>query len=513
MKKKILFISGGVELPGFARYPGPYRLATELRNRGYEVLVIESFQSFGIKLLLELIDNWVDGDTLFVGFSATHMRRCFVFENGKRKQVNYSQMQRYEHYDMQCLYYEHHEINELFEKIRSKGAKVVVGGAEDWQRTARYEADYYFVGQSDRSIIEFSDALSNDRTPRFRLLFNNGKSHKIIHQDDYPFEAFNKCKIDYLEQDLIYPKEALPIEVARGCIFKCTYCNYQLNGKSKHDYVKQETILYEEILTSYEKYGTEHFIIVDDLFNDTQDKVDMFLRVSERLPFEMKWSSYIRLDTLWRYPDMISKLHQSGLRSCMMGIETLHDQAGKRVGKGLGKTRTLEALDNCKKVWGQDVRLSGTFIVGLDGEPIESIHETFDIVSDMNSAFDAFAFVPLIIYHDLDTTVQKLSTENQGYEIIDTGPLYKVWKTKIMDYHQACDIAYDLQDRALKMGRSMNPNFSMMPRLANVGIELPTRGNATVRNHALSIRATKKHEADYVRRVCEYLGISAGVCS
>lgn len=507
MKNKILFLSGGVELPGFARYPGPYRLATELRNIGYEVLVIENYHTFGLNLLLEIIDKWVDTDTLFVGFSATHMRRCFVFENGKKIQVNYTQMQRYEKYDMQCLYYDHDEILELFDKIRIKGAKIVVGGAEDWQRTARYRADYYFVGQSDRSIIEFANALKNNITPRFRLQFQLGNSYKIIHQDDYPFEAFNKCKIEYLDQDLIYNKEALPIEVARGCIFKCTYCNYQLNGKSKHDYIKQEDILYNEILGCYEKFGTEHFIVVDDLFNDTQEKVDMFLRVSKRLPFKMQWSSYIRLDTLWRYPDMIHKLHQSGLKSCMMGIETLHDLAGKRVGKGLGKKRTLEALENCTKIWQQDVRLSGTFIVGLDGEPIESIHETFDLVSDMNSAFDAFAFVPLIIYNQLDTTVQKLSTDNQGYNIISSGPLYKIWETSIMNYHQACDIASNLQNKALKMGRSMNPNFSMMPRLSNVGMNLPSRGNATVRNHVQNLKATKKHEADYIKKVCQYLGI------
>ena len=58
-------------LVGFGRYAGAYRIATELRNNGFTVQVIEFFASLNEKEFKSIIDNYVDKNTLMIGLSTT----------------------------------------------------------------------------------------------------------------------------------------------------------------------------------------------------------------------------------------------------------------------------------------------------------------------------------------------------------------------------------------------------------------------------------------------------------
>jgi len=78
------------------------------------------------------------------------------------------------------------------------------------------------------------------------------------------------------------------------------------------------------------------------------------------------------------YPESAEIVKASGARYGGFGIETLHNQAGKRIGKGLGKERIIETLTMSKEVWGDEVLVGACMISGLPFEPIESIHETID---------------------------------------------------------------------------------------------------------------------------------------
>ena len=81
----------------------------------------------------------------------------------------------------------------------------------------------------------------------------------------------------------------------------------------------------------------------------------------------------MRLDMLWADPDSAEIIRDSGCKFAQFGIETLHNVAGRKVGKGLGRDRILETLERLKPLWKDDVLVSAGFIAGLPFEPIESI--------------------------------------------------------------------------------------------------------------------------------------------
>ena len=56
---------------GFGRYAGTYRVATELRQAGYTVQVIEFFVQWDDDQLTKIIDKFITNETLLVGFSCT----------------------------------------------------------------------------------------------------------------------------------------------------------------------------------------------------------------------------------------------------------------------------------------------------------------------------------------------------------------------------------------------------------------------------------------------------------
>jgi hypothetical protein len=58
---------------GFGRNAGPYKIASELRNNGFSVQVIEYFNKWSMEELKIILKKFVTQDTLWVGISTTFL--------------------------------------------------------------------------------------------------------------------------------------------------------------------------------------------------------------------------------------------------------------------------------------------------------------------------------------------------------------------------------------------------------------------------------------------------------
>lgn len=508
---QIILINGGVQIPGFGRYPGCYRLATDLRSAGFSVQVIDFFHRLDFKDFYRLIDTLITSETLFLGWSSTFSMRLVGNKPGKIKkfQIAPQYLHKWENVDIRPFFFDKDQMNEVFKLVKQRNIKFIVGGSEDRKYYDEYPVDYFFYGQADFAIVEFAKALKDKVLPKVRLeLSAKGKKRKILHQDDYAFKHFRTSTIDWHHSDHILQGEALPMEIARGCIFKCTYCNYQLNGKTKNDYVKDQEVLYREILSVYEKFGTTEFMICDDLFNDTREKIYMWHEISQKLPFQLEWSSYVRLDMIHAMPETAKILLESGLRSCLFGIETLNDLAGKRVGKGLGKTRILSTLEFVKKEWESKVRTSSGFILGLPGENIASNLQTFDWALN-TELLDSFYFNPLMIFkNDLETTIQSFGEDlsKYGYKLRPGGKLYELWDNDITSYEEVADLSWEFYLTHKRSKKFSNPNFTIPMRVKNIGLQFTKE--TWVRDQPLIINKTMEKELEYFNRLFTSFGLT-----
>ncbi len=291
---------------GFARYAGAYRIATELRQAGYRVKVVDFFSRYSESELIAIVNEYVSSDTLFLGFASSLWVRNFNYREYLANSYEAHLKTTFPHSDK--------IMNRFFDCAIERNPKIrfVLGGSKAEALNSE-RIHHWVVGQGETAVLQIAECLKS------------GRGHELPHViegNKLPYADFSTSKILWTDDDLIFKNECLPIEIARGCIFKCSFCYYPLNGKKKNDFVKSKEVLYQELLETHERFGTETFLFTDDLINDSLEKVRMIYELSQSLPFKLEWSGFCRLDMLYSYPEMIDLLFDSGVKSIYFGIET-----------------------------------------------------------------------------------------------------------------------------------------------------------------------------------------------
>ena len=421
-------------LVGFGRYAGAYRIATELRNNGFTVQVIEFFASLNEKEFKSIIDNYVDKNTLMIGLSTTFFHTHISDEKLIKYSTDKNSMHQLNAANVTLLFPQDDEFqNIFFDYIKTKNdkLKIVVGGhkAQNVDQLPIFKnVDYWIMGQGEVSIValakhlKYGDALMVAKTK---------DNSKVLTDKMYPFNKFSDCKIRWEKNDYLFEDENIPIEVARGCIFKCSFCAFNLNGKKFGDYNKNRKTLIDEFMYNYDNYGITNYMVSDDTLNDSKQKVNYLHETITSLPFKINLSAYCRLDVIGGNFDMAYKLHEMGLKSVNFGIETFHKKAAQFVGKGSNADKQKQLLYDLKKVWGDDVFMSAGFIIGLPFEPISSVKNTFEWLYSNENVLSGVG-----VYRYFMSDPKKIEIKNTNYdvgltELIDlkSDKNKMVWKT------------------------------------------------------------------------------------
>lgn len=435
------------DAPEFAtrtRGYGVHRLATHIRERGYTCLVIDFISALSFDYYEKIINHAVGDNTIMVGISLTWMPFRYTLMDGSDtigmhdpgREIEKDGVD--EHISGQTdLFHDkfssaivRNQVESWFELIRNKNqnTKIVLGGTKIGMYLDIQMIDYFFVGYSETMIMDFLDSMSGKSPQR---IWN-----KIIDYDQKaqtPVWDFRVSKTRYTEWDFIQPQEPLSLEVGRGCRFKCKFCSYPLIGqKNINDYLKYCEVLEDELRQNYELWGTTRYFIVDDTFNDSTEKMQMFLNVVNRLPFDISFWCYLRLDLLAAHPEQIPMLKEMGMSQCYFGIETFDKEAGKSIGKGANADKLKETLYYCKKIWGNKVNIQAGFIVGLPKEDSQSVFDTAEWLAQDDCPIDIKWIIPLSIAAGNNQVLRymhrsefDLNAEKYGYNIPD---MQKFWE-------------------------------------------------------------------------------------
>ena len=366
----------------FYSYPaGAYKIASVLREMGLDVLVVPNCLSLsfaGIQQIIKQNSNnllWVGISTTFLTINSPrvqHYRDQWIASSEPFIDTDIMFDSVPTSYSVQEMIWSTKEVGQISHWLnRSLNVPLLLGGSWVSKVTngnlGHLHSNTYIVkGYAEEWVATFT---------KNRLVDSSAEVPFLVDNSNYDNNEFKNSKITWHASDFIQPSDWLPLEVARGCAFNCHYCDY--TKRSKFDSYKNAETLRSELIENYEKYGVTRYLLVDDLYNDSKDKVRiLYDKVWSKLPFKPEWASYMRLDMFWADPESASIIKESGAKIGSFGIETLNDRAGKRVGKGLGKRRILETLSNLKEHWGSDVLICGNFIAGLPYEPLDSIKDT-----------------------------------------------------------------------------------------------------------------------------------------
>lgn len=433
---------------------GAYKIANTLRQQGYNCLVVDHLHAFTLEELKQVINKSVSINTLFVGFSTT-------FFNSTLNSVNSDGSVTYRPTLSGVIPQGIDFQNELIHYIKTinYNCKIVVGGTKAHANINDKNIDYSIIGYGEVSILSLANHLKSN-TP----ILNSYKNlHGVTIVDNRTNEGFDFVNSRFEWQDLdVGPASVLPLEISRGCIFKCKFCSYPLNGKQNLDFIRHTDILYEELQSSYDKYKVENFYILDDTFNDNEYKLDVLLQAIKRLSFQPKFWAYTRLDLIAQNNSLIDKLYDIGLRGIYFGIETLNKRTGLIIGKGFDRDKQINTITKIRNRFDNKVLMHGSFILGLPEEPIDSMRHTFNQLMDESIPLHTFIFHGLRLSKSESVPFNSELGKNfkdYGYTEInnDANSTTVNWRNEHLDHTMAIGLANEFNGAAQNSNRLYIP--------------------------------------------------------
>lgn len=434
----------------WTRTVGAFRLASYCRGLGFSVKVLYGLSDFEDHHQRRLLNHYISSDTKLVALSST-----FMFQKAK-----YSGIDSIRNFYKQELLSNLKELKDVFSHI-----PFIVGGANSQSEEFKFfdhvafgfgeEVFYGFLKDPDR-LIPMSQVIGD------RNYYKSGNADFV--------DSFETL---YNESDNIHNGETLTIEVSRGCRFKCKFCSYPLNGRLVNTYLKSTECLKREFLENYQKYQITNYVLADDTFNESEEKLSHFLSTVEALPFKINYTGYLRLDLMAKQEPFWDRLAKSGLRGVFFGIESLNDKAAQCIGKGFGAVNTKNTLMKLKKVWGQEVTTSAGFIVGLPFEDSGTIEAWTSELLSKDFPLDVKSFEPLYINSKASLYAWKsqfqMESEKYGYELSekDGAPF---WTSEHFTFNSASELADKLNRKSLS--EEVQANFGSFKVMMLMGLGL-----------------------------------------
>jgi len=259
---------------------------------------------------------------------------------------------------------------------------------------AHSEIDFAAVGEGERLIVDFIDALNGNRLfdTVESLAFKSNGHVKVNHRTNY---IENLDTVGYPAWDLFDMERYLnnhegrwglgagryaPIVTSRSCPYKCTFCSIhsvmgtKYRGHSPAYVVKMIKKLVDD-------YNVDEISFEDD--NLTYEKV-RFIEICKGIidnGIKIRWNTPngVHVGSLDR--ESIDWAKKAGCDSLNLAIESGDDHIRNRViKKGLKQEKIYEVAKACRDT---GIKTNAYFVIGMPGETESSIENTRKYIRDL----------------------------------------------------------------------------------------------------------------------------------
>ena len=374
---------------------GPYSLSSYIRSRGYTAEVIDFTSAISYNDFCKLTDKFCGEETLLVGISTTWMSAPRFttdlkksFGKGEGDDAFFSREDHPIFYDSLswAMTSKTHKRFTDYMRQAAPNAEIVLGGAR---------AIDFICEDFDRCILGYSENQIIDLLDKKKILLGKIINHDI--KGEIGDFDFNQSVTQYEDNDFLMEDETLPIELGRGCIFQCKYCSFPLIGKKKLTYMKDIDLLKQEFTDNWNKFKIKRYIISDDTFNDSLEKLQALADMIDTLPFKPQFWCFARLDLMTVKPEMIELFQRIGIKEVQFGIESFHQDSARTIGKGMGPDTKKETLHKLKEAWGDDITIKCSFIIGLPHETTATLEEHYSWLASDECPINAVGINPLFL--------------------------------------------------------------------------------------------------------------------
>jgi len=171
--------------------------------------------------------------------------------------------------------------------------------------------------------------------------------------------------------------EEIPIEAARGCPCRCTFCSTRLFWGDNIRYKSNERII-SEMNSLSEKTGCRNFSFIGDNFASIKKNLLSFCNYLIDNKHDYVWRGYLRLNCLEK--EDFETLWKSGCKKFFVGVESASVSSLKKIKKSINLEREIGLIKHAISL-GFEVETS--FIIGFPWETKEDIAQTFELHSKL----------------------------------------------------------------------------------------------------------------------------------
>lgn len=245
---------------------------------------------------------------------------------------------------------------EIADKFRAMKIPVVMGGPQvsfNVELTLTH-ADAVVIGEAENSWQEcLRDFENNKLKPQY----------KSITPCDYKKSPVPRW--DLIQTGKIM---SMPIQVSRGCPYKCEFCVVRNMLGRKHRYRDIDDVIAE--ITALPK---RQLTFADD--NLTADKKYAHELMERLRPLKVSWMCQASLD-ICEDIELLTKMAAAGCTSILIGIESLDDASLQEAGKYQNKIEKFE--QGIQTIHEHGIHVIGSFIVGFDTDELDAFDRIFD---------------------------------------------------------------------------------------------------------------------------------------
>lgn len=328
----------------YIRAYGVHKIATSLRDKDWDVEVLDFLPAWTLSQLQEYTSKRVTNKTKFFGFGLT-------FRPMSRKYTNL--------------------INDLIAWMRQEYPDVkILAGSQTYVAIADLNVDYHLIGWAENAIEECLKGNLLD--------FKQFNDHLILDcNEKYPAYPRLRLAAEYEDRDYIRKNEPLHLELARGCRFKCTFCAFPVLGV-KGDYTRSSEDFENELKTNYEKWGTTKYILTDETVNDSPEKIKKFADVVRKLKFKPSMAGFARGDLAVVHKDHWDDYIDLGFTQHHYGIETFNEPSMKFIRKAMSVDKLKDGLLDMHEYFSAKSLYKGhiSLIAGLPNDTTDTLDQT-----------------------------------------------------------------------------------------------------------------------------------------
>ena len=238
----------------------------------------------------------------------------------------------------------------------------------------------------DTAISGVADNVDSDKNDDVNVVDNSNlnENEQIVHTPDrIPLENLDELPFvskvyqKFLNvNDYAYAfaqKPMIQIVSARGCPNKCDFCSYPSTMGGRLFRTRSTKNLVDEIeYILNEMPEIKEIFIEDDTFTVNNERVIEFCDEIINRGLKPIWSCNTRVDLPYK---VMKKMKAAGCRLLVTGYESGSQKVLDEIKKGITLQQSLDFAKNTKKL---KIKVFGCFMIGLRGDNLDTINETFE---------------------------------------------------------------------------------------------------------------------------------------